>query len=275
MQNYKFITFFVIVTLIANIITPFSVIASSEKEEKITMQSDKKSEEHRSENAASPSQNEDKKPQEQSTTQNNFNTSIAQTGSDEGDNRHPSGKDRSVEHGKSETQGKSNSDPDGTQNSYGGNSGKDKLGYDAGLDKGDQDGNNGCGNDDDFEDDNNGNCKGKDKKDGKDTKNDKSDKKDENSSSAYIAIVNNSTVNNNTVNNNTNNQTSTVSQSLGASTLAATGDFPFRFALASIITGAASFILGLFSLSKKAYSRVFNRTFQPYLYVYEARNYSY
>ena len=78
---------------------------------------------------------------------------------DEGDNAHPSGKDRSVEHGKSSSnpnQGKSESDPDGN-----GNGGYDKPGGSGGIDLADQDGNNGCGNDDDFEDDNNGNCGGK------------------------------------------------------------------------------------------------------------------
>ncbi|MCU1378776.1 MAG: hypothetical protein JWN29_1759 [Acidimicrobiales bacterium] len=75
---------------------------------------------------------------------------------DDGDNRHPSGKDRSVENGGSGSQGASSSDPDGTSNG-----GADKPGGAGGYDKADQDGNNGCGNDDDFEDDNNGNCGGK------------------------------------------------------------------------------------------------------------------
>lgn len=88
---------------------------------------------------------------------------IEQSGPDSGDNLHPSGNDRSEEHGNSGTQGKSQSDPDGTENSNGGNSGKDKYGFDGGFDKADQDGNNGCGNDDDFEDDNNGNCGGRSK----------------------------------------------------------------------------------------------------------------
>ncbi|MEA2451950.1 MAG: hypothetical protein QOG04_660 [Actinomycetota bacterium] len=74
---------------------------------------------------------------------------------DEGDNKHPSGKDRSVENGKSGNQGKSESDPDGDENG-----GKDKPNGSGGEDLADQDGNNGCGNDDDFEDDNNGNCGG-------------------------------------------------------------------------------------------------------------------
>jgi len=73
--------------------------------------------------------------------------------SDEGDNRHPSGKDRSVEKGGSGNQGKSESDPDGISNG-----GPDKPNGSGGDDLADQDGNNGCGNDDDFEDDNNGNC---------------------------------------------------------------------------------------------------------------------
>jgi hypothetical protein len=50
------------------------------------------------------------------------------------------------------TQGRSQSDPDGTSNG-----GKDKPGFQGGFSE-DRDGNNGCGNDDDREDDNNGNC---------------------------------------------------------------------------------------------------------------------
>ncbi len=78
---------------------------------------------------------------------------------DSGDNAHPSGKDRSVENGRSLTQGKSQSDPD--NNGKGPdrlNTGLDKPGMGGGVDKADQDGNNGCGNDDDFEDDNEGWC---------------------------------------------------------------------------------------------------------------------
>jgi len=77
---------------------------------------------------------------------------------DDGDNRHPSGKDRSVE---SSNQGKAGSDPDddgrGPDRS---NGGPDKPNGSGGVDKADQDGNNGCGNDDDFEDDNEGLCGG-------------------------------------------------------------------------------------------------------------------
>ena len=81
---------------------------------------------------------------------------------DDGDNYHPSGKDRSVESGSSTAnpnQGKSESDPDddgrGPDRT---NGGYDKPNGTGGLDKADQDGNNGCGNDDDFEDDNEGWC---------------------------------------------------------------------------------------------------------------------
>jgi hypothetical protein len=78
---------------------------------------------------------------------------------DDGDNAHPSGKDRSVEDGKSGTQGNSESDPDddgrGPDRT---NGGPDKADGSGGVDKADQDGNNGCGNDDDFEDDNEGWC---------------------------------------------------------------------------------------------------------------------
>ena len=78
---------------------------------------------------------------------------------DDGDNKHPSGKDRSVENGNSGNQGNSTSDPDddgrGPDRS---NGGPDKPNGSGGEDLADQDGNNGCGNDDDFEDDNEGWC---------------------------------------------------------------------------------------------------------------------
>jgi hypothetical protein len=51
------------------------------------------------------------------------------------------------------TQGRSHSDPDGMTNG-----GPDKPGCSGGVNALDQDGNNGCGNDLDREDDNNGNC---------------------------------------------------------------------------------------------------------------------
>ncbi len=89
-------------------------------------------------------------------TEDNDNDGVANNVVDAGDNRHPSGKDRSVEHGGSVNQGKSGSDPDKKTNG-----GLDKPGGSGGADRHDQDGNNGCGNDDDFEDDNNGNCGGK------------------------------------------------------------------------------------------------------------------
>src|SRR4051794_37336341 len=78
---------------------------------------------------------------------------------DSGDNQHPSGKDRSVEHGGSGNQGNTSADPDddghGPDRS---NGGPDVPGGSGGVDKADQDRNNGCGNDDDFEDDNEGWC---------------------------------------------------------------------------------------------------------------------
>ena len=86
-------------------------------------------------------------------TEDNDNDGVANNVVDGGDNRHPSGRDRSVERGGSGNQGKSRSDPDGNSNG-----GVDRPGGSGGVDQHDQDGNNGCGNDDDFEDDNNGNC---------------------------------------------------------------------------------------------------------------------
>jgi hypothetical protein len=82
------------------------------------------------------------------------------TTADAGDNRHPSGKDRSVENGGSGNQGKSESNPDDSKGPmrYEGTQGDDKPGGPGGTDLADQDGNNGCGNDDDFDDDNNGWC---------------------------------------------------------------------------------------------------------------------
>ena len=76
---------------------------------------------------------------------------------------HPSGKEDKglTESGNSGTQGKSDSDPDGTYN--GGSDKPDCEGGYAVDGEYDRDGNNGCGNDADFEDDNNGNC-GKGKK---------------------------------------------------------------------------------------------------------------
>jgi hypothetical protein len=75
------------------------------------------------------------------------------------DNRHPSGNDKHEEGGQSGNQGSSSSEPDG--DGHGperDEGGLDKPDGPGGLDVLDQDGNNGCGNDDDFEDDNEGWC---------------------------------------------------------------------------------------------------------------------
>lgn len=71
--------------------------------------------------------------------------------------QHPSGNDRNEEKGKSGTQGKSESNPDG------GGADKRKAASDGAQGSGDWDDNNGCGNDNDFADDNRGNCGGKPK----------------------------------------------------------------------------------------------------------------
>ena len=82
------------------------------------------------------------------------------TTADSGDNAHPSGKDRSVENGGSGNQGKAESNPDDSKGPmrYEGTQGDDKPAGPGGTDLDDQDGNNGCGQDDDFNDDNNGWC---------------------------------------------------------------------------------------------------------------------
>ena len=92
---------------------------------------------------------------------------------DQTQSRHPSGNDRCVENGKSGTQtsgtiqGKSTSDPDqngkGPERNAVGTRTPDKPGGQGGVIRSDQDGNNGCGNDQDFEDDNEGWCGGKPK----------------------------------------------------------------------------------------------------------------
>ncbi|MDQ3964386.1 MAG: hypothetical protein M3277_10815 [Actinomycetota bacterium] len=94
----------------------------------------------------------------------------------EGDNQHPSGKDRETNDGPTDDiQGgtqTSNPDNDGhgpernscedtSEDRVGGCA--DKPGGTGGVDDADQDWNNGCGNDDDFEDDNEGWCGGKPK----------------------------------------------------------------------------------------------------------------
>jgi hypothetical protein len=75
------------------------------------------------------------------------------------DNQHPSGKDKHAEAGGSGNQGKAASTPDqdgrGPDRDQGGT---DKPDGPGGADILDQDGNNGCGNDDDFDDDNEGWC---------------------------------------------------------------------------------------------------------------------
>lgn len=86
-------------------------------------------------------------------------TQTTSAGASAGESQHPSGRDRTVEPGGSGTQGRSPSDPDGTSNG-----GADKPGGSGGVFLGDQDGNNGCGNDQDFEDDNRGLCLGPQKR---------------------------------------------------------------------------------------------------------------
>jgi hypothetical protein len=94
-------------------------------------------------------------------TEDNDSDGVLNNLPDDGDNSQPSGNDRSEELGGSGSQGSSPSDPD--DNGTGPdltNGGQDQAGGPGGVDPEDQDGNNGCGNDDDFEDDNEGNCGG-------------------------------------------------------------------------------------------------------------------
>lgn len=89
---------------------------------------------------------------------------------DTNESRHPSGKDKFLEQGGSGNQGRSESDPDDNvgpmrreappcdNDPRGADTCTDKPGGSGGHDTLDQDGNNGCGNDQDFDDDNNGWC---------------------------------------------------------------------------------------------------------------------
>jgi hypothetical protein len=109
-----------------------------------------------------------------SVTEDNDSDGVPNEPDPEGDsdNRHPSGKDKHAEGGNSGNQGNSTSNPDNDGHGPERNSCEgsgvgecvDKPGGDGGVDTLDQDGNNGCGNDDDFEDDNEGWC-GKPNKD--------------------------------------------------------------------------------------------------------------
>jgi hypothetical protein len=103
------------------------------------------------------------------TTEDNDADGVSNAG-DTNESRHPSGKDRFLEKGGSGNQGKSESDPDDNvgpmrreeppcdDDPRGADKCTDKPGGSGGHDTLDQDGNNGCGNDQDFDDDNNGWC---------------------------------------------------------------------------------------------------------------------
>ncbi|MGH2749194.1 MAG: hypothetical protein ACRDKB_14930 [Actinomycetota bacterium] len=105
------------------------------------------------------------------TTEDNDNDGVPNSPDPEGDsdNKHPSGKDKHDEPGGSGNQGRTQSNPDndgrGPERNSCPGSGEgecvDQPGGDGGVDQLDQDGNNGCGNDDDFEDDNEGLCLGR------------------------------------------------------------------------------------------------------------------
>jgi hypothetical protein len=103
------------------------------------------------------------------TTENDDADGVSNAG-DTNESHHPSGKDKFIENGKSGNQGKSESDPDDNvgpmrreeppcdNDPRGADKCTDKPGGSGGHDILDQDGNNGCGNDQDFDDDNNGWC---------------------------------------------------------------------------------------------------------------------
>lgn len=301
MQYFRILTFFVITSLISGVFYPIVAFADSNKDEHVAMGNGGNS--HGNKQSYNSKESE-----EHGHNKSDLIASIPQTGPDEGDNNHPSGKDRSIEHGNSQIQGKSQSDPDGDKNANGGVSGKDKIGLDGGFDKGDQDGNNGCGNDDDFEDDNNGNCNSRnhnknpgdcdkngstgDKngrpcdpgknnasdqgcKHGEPDCNDRNEKpknkeKEKNRQDNENRTSTSIVINiNNQVNNHQSSQSNT-SQALGVSTLAATGDYMLKLGTAAIAMGISSSFFGLFVLARKAFNKVFHGGFQPYFYLYEA-----
>jgi hypothetical protein len=103
------------------------------------------------------------------TTEDDDADGVSNAG-DTNESHHPSGKDRFLEKGGSGNQGKSESDPDDNvgpmrreeppcnNDPRGADKCTDKPDGSGGHDVLDQDGNNGCGNDQDFDDDNNGWC---------------------------------------------------------------------------------------------------------------------
>jgi hypothetical protein len=115
--------------------------------------------------AAGPSSSSSADPttHEATVTEDNDDDGVPNAPDPEGDtdNAHPSGNDKHVEAGQSGNQGRATSDPDDdTRGPERRNGGVDQPGGTGGVDLLDQDGNNGCGNDDDFEDDNEGRCQG-------------------------------------------------------------------------------------------------------------------
>ncbi|OGH14646.1 MAG: hypothetical protein A2687_00515 [Candidatus Levybacteria bacterium RIFCSPHIGHO2_01_FULL_38_26] len=77
-------------------------------------------------------------------------------------------------------------------------------------------------------------------------------------------------VTNNVTNNYYPQEQKSTGQVLGASTLASTGDSELRFGLGMIVTGLGSLVLGFYFLGRKVYSKVFNSSYNTYLYIYEA-----
>ena len=154
-----------IIAMIVALVALFSVPALAHHKDGHDNGSDKKSESSASESGSDHDGDADSDSDTAYTEDNDSNDGGTPNNvEDDGDNAHPSGKDRSVENGKSGNQGKSESDPD--DNGRGPdrtNGGADKPNGSGGVDAADQDGNNGCGNDDDFEDDNEGWCGGKPK----------------------------------------------------------------------------------------------------------------
>ncbi len=146
---------------------------------------------------------------------------------------HPSGKDRNTEQGNSYPQGNSHSNPDGggVDKPY------DSNGQPAGSQgRNDYDGNNGCGNDNDFSDDNNGKCLGRSKKIALVINPTPTPTPGSNSTSTSTSSNNssdNSNSSNNSSNNNSSSQTNNPSGGvvIGATKLPSTGGFDPIFGL--------------------------------------------
>lgn len=169
----------------------------------------------------------------------NFFVSVAKA--ENRTSNHPSGKDKDEQRGNSNIQGKSHSNPDrdGVDKPY---SADNQLAFSQGLS--DFDGNNGCGNDNDFSDDNNGKCLGRVKKITNDPESSTIPNPTPQAANSSSATHVNPSQGSTNPSNNQSNQNSSPS------TLANTGDFYNRLSIFLLALGLSSILTGLYLIAK-------------------------